>query len=179
VADSATGRELRAKALFAAGWIALNVLRDTSAAGRFFDTLIAGYPADEHSKRAQTELGRAVTVQTREDSAHAAYLAAEELCFQRDEPVKGVEAWLRAYSSFPDSREAARSLYAAAWVCDNVTFRKDAAQFLYRKLCDRFPDSSYCSQAAKPRLRMALDTSAVRNAAAPQPKAPAAKPPAQ
>jgi tetratricopeptide (TPR) repeat protein len=162
IADTSVTPRYRSKSLYAAGWIALHALKDTSAADSLFGRLVAEFPANEYSKRAQMERGRTVTVATREDSAQAGFAAAEKLWLDENLPVKAAEAYLKVYSDYPDSRVAPQALYAAAWVCDNVTFRKDAAQFLYKKVCDKFPLGEYCERASKPRLRMALDTAMVR-----------------
>jgi TolA-binding protein len=72
--------------------------------------------------------------------------------------VEAVEAHLRVYSKYPDCDAGPRSLYAAAWLSDNVTSSKDLAHFLYRKVCEKYPASAHCEQAAKPRLRAAMDS---------------------
>lgn len=160
--DTAADDELRAKALFASGYICLHGLHDTAAAESLFATLVQTYPASEFSKRSQIERGMRVTVRTREDSALAALRRAEELYYEEDDVVNAVENYLRVYQLYPDCEVAPKSLYAAAWLWDNVTFNKEGAQFLYKKVCDKFPDSPYCTEAAKPRLKSAMDSTLIK-----------------
>ncbi|MBD3241126.1 MAG: tetratricopeptide repeat protein [Chitinivibrionales bacterium] len=158
LADTTASEEMVAKALFASGYIALHGRADTAAADSFFAELEQRYPASEYSKRAQVEQNERVTVQTRADSALAAFHRAERLFFEQDNAVDAVESYLKVYNEYKDLDIAPKSLYAAAWLCDNVTYNKEAAQFLYKKLCDKYPESSACSEAAKPRLRIAMDS---------------------
>ncbi len=158
--DTAATGDMVAKSLFASGYISLHGRGDTAAADSFFAELIERFPASEYSKRAQIEQDRRVTVRTRADSALAAFHRAEKLYFEQNDAVSAVESYLRVYNDYKELELAPRSLYAAAWLCDNVTYNKEAAQFLYKKLCDKYPESSACADAAKPRLRTAMDSTA-------------------
>lgn len=158
--DTGADDDMVAKALFASGYISLHGSGDTAAADSFFAELTERFPASEYSKRAQIEQEKKVTIQTRADSALAAFHRAEKLYFEQDNAVDAVESYLRVYNDYKDLDLAPKSLYAAAWLCDNVTYNKEAAQFLYKKLCDKYPESDACAQAAKPRLKTALDSTA-------------------
>ncbi len=160
--DTASGDSMQAKALFATGYISLHARADTATADSLFDLLVADYPTNEYSKRAQKERGQKVTVMTREDSAWEAFHEAEKLYIEYGNAVRAIKTYLAVYNEYPETEVAPKSLYAAAWLSDNVTFSKDVAQFLYNKICDKYRDTEYCSKAAKPRLQMASDSAAVQ-----------------
>ena len=156
--DSGTPPETHPKALYAAGWLSLNARGDTAAADSIFDLLVATYPEDIHSKRAQQDLGKAITVTTPEDRALEAFSEAEDLYVEDDSTLEAVRSYLKVYKENPDREVAPKSLYAAAWICDNVLHKNRTARSLYQRLCDDYPESDYCIEAAKPRLKIALDT---------------------
>jgi tetratricopeptide (TPR) repeat protein len=159
--DSAAGDTLRAKALFAAGYISLHARGDTLAADSLFGVLENEYPANEYSKQGQVERNRTVTIMTREDSAREAFSEAEALYVENGNAVQAIKQFLTVYNDYPESEVAPKSLYAAAWLSDNVTFSKDVAHFLYEKLCKTYRESEYCNAAARPRLLMASDSAAI------------------
>jgi TolA-binding protein len=156
--DSGTPPETHPKALYAAGWLSLNARRDTAAADSIFDLLVEKYPENIHSKRAQRDLGNEITVTTPEDRALEAFSEAEELYVENDSTLEAVRSYLKVYKENSDREVAPKSLYAAAWICDNVLHKNRTARSLYQRLCDDYPESEYCLEAAKPRLKIALDT---------------------
>lgn len=156
--DSTIRPETQPKALYAAGWISLNARRDTATADSIFDLLLKRYPDNIHSKRAQRDLGETVTVQTPEDLAQEALREAEELYVEEDSTLEAIRSYLKVYKEHPDREVAPKSLYAAAWICDNVLHKNRTARSLYKRLCDDYPKSEYCLDAAKPRLKIAMDT---------------------
>lgn len=162
LSDTAAPDSMAEKALFAAGYIALHSMGDTLGADSLFGLLRARYPASEFAKRSQRERGLEETVRTRVDSAEAAFAEAEKLYLDKSEPARAIEAYLKVFQEYPDCDAGGRSLYAAAWLSDNVTFSKDVAQFLYKKVCEKYPKSQWCELATKPRLRAASDSTIVR-----------------
>jgi tetratricopeptide (TPR) repeat protein len=158
--DTSLPEEMYPKTLYAAGWIALNALKDTVTADSLFDLLIDGYPDNAYSKRAQIDRGREVTIQTEEDLAWDAFKGAEQMYLDReqDSVPAAVEAYLSVYKDYPECEAAPKSLYAAAWICDNMLAKNKTAKGLYEKLCAEYPQTEYCMQSAKPRLKVAMDT---------------------
>jgi TolA-binding protein len=162
VADTVLNKEMRSKALYAEGYIALNAYKDTAKADSIFDLLVKTYPDIKYSRKAQEDRGRPVTVITREDSAWEAFDSAEKAYFDQDDAIKGAEGYLNVYKTYPDCEAAPQSLFTAAWISDNVLFKKKTAKSLYEKLCTEYQESDYCIKEAKPKLKIALDSLAAR-----------------
>ena len=78
-ADTAPDPAIRQRALYAKGFILANVMEDTAAANGIWRQVIEQWPNTDYAKQAQRILGLPVTAVTADDSAHAAFLAAESL----------------------------------------------------------------------------------------------------
>lgn len=155
LSDSLTVR----KALFAGAWISKHMKADSARSDSIFELILTRYPASMFAKRAQKELGMEVTIMTREDSAQQAFLAAEDLYFEEGDPKAAVNSYYRVARTYADLEDiASRSIYSAAWLCDNVLRKEVTARKLYTMLCDSFPESEYCRSEARPRLRFVEDS---------------------
>ncbi len=151
-------RALVPKALYAAAWIARYSLKDSVRADSLYRLLLSRYPSNLYSKKAQEARGEKITVFTRADSARAAFEEAEEIFLEDNNPDSAAEAYLEVYRRFPDSDFGPKSLYAAAFIYDNVLDKNRTAKGIYEMLCDSFPKSSYCLDEAKPRLKTVADS---------------------
>lgn len=156
--DSLIESDSLPKALYAAGWLALNAINDTSRADSLFDTLLRHYGANDYAKAAQVTRGDTVTVETRGDSAQKYFLRAEDAMFDDDDTEKAVELYLEAFERFPDQAFGQKALYAAAWLNDHVLQKNKTAFTLYRQLCDSFPDSEYCVEGGRERITTVEDS---------------------
>ncbi len=155
LADSA----LMMKSLYASAWILRYVKEDTVVADSLCTIIIKNYPATIVAQKAQQDLGVPVTVQTREDSAQLAFIEAERLFFNKNDAVAAVNAYYKISRKYTDLPEiASNSIYASAWLCDNILHKNKKALMLYRKLCDSFPESELCLNEAKPRIKIVEDT---------------------
>jgi tetratricopeptide (TPR) repeat protein len=163
--DTATSADSIPRALFAAGWISRAILKDTVQSDSFFHELLSKFPASEHAKAAQISAGAKVTVMTVTDSAEAAFIKAENTLFKEENIAAAIESYMAAYHAYPKTSHGIKALYAAAWLNDYVLDKKKTALSLYRTLCDSFPQSEFCTNQAKPRLKTVEDTLRVRNAA--------------
>jgi tetratricopeptide (TPR) repeat protein len=170
------------KALYSAAWIARYALADSVKADSLCKLLIARYPANIYAQKAQVARGETITVFTRQDSARDAFDAAEKLFYADNRPDSAALAYIEVYKKYPDSDFGPKSLYAAAWINDNVLDKNRTAKVLYDMLCDTFPASSYCQNEARPRLKVVADSLAalrVRRKAGPGAQAASAPLPAQ
>jgi TolA-binding protein len=156
--DTASGDTIRRQALYAKAWISLHMKEDSLFADSIFRHIIKSYPATLYAKRAQAELGDSVTTRTREDSAYQAFVDAEKLYFSDGDAVAASNAYLLVARTYHDLDIAPQSVYAAAWICDEVLNKNVTAQTLYKMLCDSFPKSDLCISEAKPRLRAVDDS---------------------
>lgn len=157
--DSTTDSSLVMKSLYARAWILRFIKEDTVTADSLYTLIIERYPATIVAQKAQQDLGVPITVQTREDSARNALIEAERLYFEKSDAVASANAYYKVANTYPDFPEiASNSIYAAAWLCDNVLNKNKKALMLYRKLCDSFPESELCLNEAKPRIQIVEDT---------------------
>jgi TolA-binding protein len=167
-------RSMIPKALYSAAWIARYALADSLRADSLYRLLIARFPANAFSRKAQEARGGPVTIMTRQDSARDAFHGAERLYWEDNNPDSAAEAYVKVYDAFGETDFGPKSLYAAAWIYDFVLDKNRSAKKLYELLCDSFPKSSYCLEA-KPRLKTVSDTVAAMRAQKklPQPNAAA------
>jgi tetratricopeptide (TPR) repeat protein len=156
--DSATDTAIIPKALCQAARIARGEISDTTKSDSLFKVIIKRYPVSEYAKIAQEELDIPLTVQTREDSAYAAYQHAEKLYYKENRIKESIQAFFGIAKQYEDLPIAPKSLFAAAWFSDNILFKNKTARMLYEKICDQYPESIYCAQQAKPRLKIVIDT---------------------
>jgi tetratricopeptide (TPR) repeat protein len=159
-ADTGAGNELIVKGLFAQAWILRNMKKDTVASDSIFHKIIRESPALLYVQKSQKELGLPVTVLTRRDSANIAFIKAEKAYFDEKDPVGACNSYLKVFKDYKDIADiAAKSIYAAAWLCDHaMTKKKVSAQKFYAMVCEYFPESDLCKNEAKPRLKVANDS---------------------
>jgi tetratricopeptide (TPR) repeat protein len=159
-ADTNADSTMSVKGLYAQGWILLHLKQDTVASDSIFNQIIKTQGASLYAQKSQKEMGLTVTILTRSDSAQQAFIQAEALYFDNNDALAASNAYLkvfREYRDFPDL--AARSLYAAAWLCDHAMVKKKvSAQKLYTMVCDSFPESDFCVKEARPRVKIAHDS---------------------
>jgi|WetSurMetagenome_2_1015567.scaffolds.fasta_scaffold00509_8 tetratricopeptide (TPR) repeat protein len=166
-------RAMVPKALYAAAWIARYALKDSVKSDSLYHLLLKRFPSNLYSQKAEEARGDKITVFTRRDSASAAFDEAERIFYEDDNPDSAAAAYEEVYRRFRDSDFGPKALYAAAWIYDFVLDKNRTAKGLYETLCDSFPKSSYCANAAKPRIKTVTDSIAAfksrRKAAAEQP----------
>ncbi len=156
--DSMVSPDSLPKVLYAAGWIAVNELRDTSVAESLFTQLVSRYPSSGYSKQAQRILYDTTTIQTRLDSAREAFHEAERLLFSEKSVKPALRQYVKVYNTYPDGRYGPRSLYAAAWINDHILEKNVTARKLYEKLCEEYPQSKLCTSRVQPKLTAVEDT---------------------
>lgn len=157
--DSLADSAIIMKSIYARAWILRFIKQDTATADSLCNVIISNCPATLIAKKSQQDIGVNVTIKTREDSANIAFIAAERLYFNNRDPVAAVNAYYKVAKKYADIEKiASESIYAAAWVCDNVLNKNKKALMLYKKLCESFPESDLCINEAKPRVKIVEDT---------------------
>ncbi|MBD3314662.1 MAG: tetratricopeptide repeat protein [Chitinivibrionales bacterium] len=157
--DTTSDTQTKRKAFYADAWISKHMKGDSARSDSLFELILTRYPATVHAKRAQKEMGFEITVMTREDSARQAFRDAENIYFEHGDALTAVNTYYRVAKAYPDQKDiASRSIYAAAWLCDNILYKEVTAKKLYSSLCDSFPESEYCRSEAYPRLRFVEDS---------------------
>ncbi|MDO5576214.1 MAG: tetratricopeptide repeat protein, partial [Fibrobacter sp.] len=160
IKENGNDTEFVQKALCLAAIVARDGLKDTLRADSLFKVVIAAYPSSEFAKKAQEEMNVAVTVKTVKDSAMEAFRNAEKMLYQENANVKdAVQAFYDVYREYPEIEDvAAKSLFAAAWATDVILQKNVTAKSLYEKICEKYPESEYCTREAQPRLKIVADT---------------------
>ncbi|MBN1307824.1 MAG: tetratricopeptide repeat protein [Chitinispirillaceae bacterium] len=156
--DTAMDTALIPKALCQAALIARDQLHDTLQSDSIFRLIINRYPATEYAKTGQYELALPLTIKTRKDSALEAYRHAEKLFYEENDVKGAIRAFFNLSKDYSDLPVAPKSLFAAAWFSDNVLLKKKTAKMLYEKICDKYPETAYCNDQAKPRIKIVIDT---------------------
>lgn len=160
IKENSNDTEFVQKSLCLAAIVARDGLKDTLRADSLFKVVIAAYPSSEFAKKAQEEMNVAVTVKTVKDSAQEAFRNAEKMLYQENANVKdAVQAFYDVYKKYPEIEDvAAKSLFAAAWATDVILQKNVTAKSLYEKICEKYPESDYCTKEAQPRLKIVADT---------------------
>ena len=156
--DTGVETGLVPKALCAAAMIARDEKQDTTVADSIFKLVIKNYPSSEFARLAQKETGVAVTVKTREDSAKEAFRIAEDLAYEEQDIKGSIHAFFEIYKNYPDQAIAPKALYTAAWLSDDVLQKNRTAKALYEKICEKYPESVYCKDMARPKIDLVIDT---------------------
>ena len=161
--DTIVSKEIAAKATCAAAIIARDDLQDSTKADSLFRNILQRFPMSMYAQLAQKELKIPVTIMTRQDSATAAYTAAEKLFYESDDVKGAIRSFYDIYKVYSELDIAPKGLFAAAWYSDNVLQKKSTANTLYEKICEKYQKSIYCSSAANPRIQAVKDTLAALN----------------
>ncbi len=156
--DTTADTALIPKALCQAALIVRDELHDTVRCDSLLRLIIASYPATEYGKIAQQEMKMPVTIKTRTDSAHEAFVRAEKLYYNENDVKGAVRAFFEISKQYPELPIAPKSLFAAAWITDNVLLKKQTAKTLYEKICAKYQKTVYCTEQSKPRLKIVADT---------------------
>ena len=146
------------KALCQAALIARDDLHDTLQSDSLLRLIVNRYPATEYGKIAQEELDVPVTMKTRQDSAFDAFHRAERLFYDENDVKGSIRAFFELSKHYSELTIAPKSLFAAAWFTDNVLLKKQTAKMLYEKICTKYPETVYCTEQAKPRIKIVIDT---------------------
>ena len=157
--DSTADSSLILKSLYAQAWIQKYIKKDTKTSDSIYKDIIRRYPTTHVAQKSQQDLGIPVTILTREDSAYISYLDAERLYFKDQDLVGAVNGYYKTAKRYWEIRDvSSKSIFSAAWICDNVLKKNQKAYELYKLLCDSFPESNLCTVYAQPRIKVVEDT---------------------
>jgi TolA-binding protein len=118
--DTLADSVLIMKSFYARAWILRFIKEDTTTADSLYKMIIKRYPATVTAKKSQQDLGIPVTIRTHKDSAQIAFIAAERLYHDDNNIISAINAYYKVAKKFMDVEDIAlKSLYSAAWICDN------------------------------------------------------------
>jgi TolA-binding protein len=157
IIEDYTKTEHSARALYQLGIIHQEKFGDLKKAKEMFDSCKTESPRSEIAQEAlsrsaniskveeyQKELSEAET----EKHGRALFLLAELYLTKMNQPDSALTEYLALADNYPESEYAAQSLYAAAWILDNI--KKDAAQAkeMYQRILTEYPATDYSEPAA-------------------------------
>jgi len=87
--------------------------------------------------------------QDAQESGKALFLLGELYLTQMDDPDSAQTEYLALVNKFPESEYAAKALYAAAWIAQNVKHDSIQAEELCRRVVDEYPRSDYSVPALR------------------------------
>ena len=143
------------RAAYARAFIYDEFKQDSLKADSLYRDLIARYPHSPYARQAQENLGLKVTVQTREDEAHGAFLKAESLwvavqAIPSEDIAATDAAWpgvIAAYDSvyqlYPETNEGVHALYAKALLLENELREIDSAKVAYVRLREKHSQTAW------------------------------------
>lgn len=145
-----------ATALYQLGMIQQEKFVDLKMAKAFFDSCKAESPSSPIAQQALTKSANISKVEEyqkqlsegeAEKSGKALFLLAELYLTQMNQPDSALAEYLTLAEKYPESEYAAKSLYAAAWILENVKHDSAQAENIYRKIIQDYPGSDYLKPA--------------------------------
>ncbi len=156
--------EQAAQAYYEMGLINQDRLLDLKKAKELFDKAHQEKPQSEIAKKALEKSANLAKLEEYQKQLTEAekpevtlYLLAEAYLFEMHQPDSAIAEFSILAQDYPESEFAPRSLYAIAWIKENI--KKDAAgaEEFYKKLLDGYPTSDY-SDLARSALGIATDS---------------------
>ncbi len=129
---------------------------DSLAADSLLRQILVRFPKAAEAKAAQKMLGMPITFESREDSAHNAYLEAEELLWKKDQAAKSADLLDSLAQRFPETIFGPQAAYTAAWIYDEVLQDSIGAHARYEKVYKNWKDSDF-GRAASRKLKAGID----------------------
>jgi len=153
--DTVVDPNIRQRAAYANAFITGVIVGDTAQAKELWEKLIEEWPSTPYAQQAQRNLGLPVTVMTAEDSAHAAFLSAESLLVEEENPALldslregAVTKFLLIDSIWPATETAAQAIYTAARL-EALRGNSENARQLYIRLTKERTGTPLATDAAK------------------------------
>jgi len=148
--------EQSAEAYYRAGMINLEEKRDLKKAKEFFDKTKTDRPASPFAKSAlekSTDISALSSFQeqvTKEESLKVAepfFHLAEFYLTQMNLPESALVQYQTILDKYPESEYAPKSVYAIAWIYENIYQDSSKAKEYYHKIVDQYPNSDYSKKA--------------------------------
>jgi TonB family protein len=148
--------EQSAEAYYRAGMINMEEKRDLKRAKELFDKTKTDRPASPFAKSAlekSTDISQLSSFQeqvTKEESLKVAepfFHLAEFYLTQMNLPESALVQYQTIVDKYPESEYAPKSVYAVAWIYENIYQDSTRAREYYRKIIDQYPNSDYSKRA--------------------------------
>lgn len=156
--------EQSAEAYYQMGVINQDRLQDLKKAKELFDSAHKEKPQSEVAKKALEKSANLAKLEEYQKQLTEAekpevtlYLLAEAYLFEMNQPDSAIAEFTILTQDYPESEFAPKSLYAIAWITENIKKNPDGAEEFYKELLDRYPTSDY-SDLARSFLGIPTDT---------------------
>ncbi len=150
--------EASANAYFQLGRIYQEKFGDLAEAKKMFETCKSENANSPIAKEALTRSANISKIEeyqkdlSQEDSTKSSitlFLLAELYLLQMNQPDSALDEYMTLVEKFPQSEYAPKSLYAAAWIWENVKKDSLEAEKIYRRILSEYPQSEYGKIALK------------------------------
>ncbi len=150
------GTEESAEAYYRAGLINLEEKRDVKKAQELFDKTKTDRPASPFARLSlekSADISKLSSFQeqvTKEESLKVAqpfFQLAEFYLFQMNLPESALVEYQTVVDKYPESEYAPKSIYAIAWINENIYQDSSKAGEYYHKIIDQYPNSDYSKKA--------------------------------
>jgi len=150
--------EHSATAFYHLGTIYQDKFGDLKKAKDMFDSCKAENPRSKIASEALSKSANIAKVEEyktqlsegeTEESGRVLFLLAELYLTQMNQPDSALAEYLALADKYPESEYAAKSLYAAAWILENLKKDTTRAKEIYRRILKEHPGSDYVNPAIK------------------------------
>lgn len=148
--------EQSAEAYYRAGMINLEGKRDLKKGQELFDKAKTDWPASPFAKSAlekSADISKLSTYQeqvTKEESLKVVaplFHLGEFYLTQMNLPESALAEYQTVVDKYPESEYAPKSVYAIAWIYENIYQDSAKAKEYYHKIIDQYPNSDYSKKA--------------------------------
>ncbi len=150
--------EASAKAYFQLGKIYQDRFGDLAEAQKMYECCKNENSTSPVAKEALTQSANISKIEeyqkelSQEDSTKSSrtlFLLGELYLLQMNQPDSALDEYLTLVEKFPQSEYAPKSLYAAAWIWENIKEDSIEAEKIYRRILNEYPQSEYKKMAFK------------------------------
>ncbi len=152
ITESYPRTEESAKAYFKLGQIYQDRFGDLDEAKKMYESCKAESPQSDIAKQALTQSAniskiekyqQELSEEETDKSSKALFLLGELYLTQMNQPDSALVEYLTLVDKFPQSEYADQSLYAAAWILENVKEDSVEAARMYKRILEEYPQSDY------------------------------------
>jgi len=150
VTVSAPKTEESSQAYYQMGTIYQDRLQDLKKAKEMFDKAHKEKPQSEIAQKALAKGANLAKLEEYQKQLTEAekpevtlYLLAEAYLFEMNRPDSAMAEFTILAEDYPESEFAPKSLYAVAWILENLKEDREGAKEYYLRLLDRYPNSDY------------------------------------
>ncbi len=138
---------MNARAFYSIGYILKFIKHDTVTADSVYRSILHLYPNSAHAEGARKQLG--LTLMSEEvDSAAIAFRQAEKAALEEKNMDKAMELHDLLQKTWPTSPFAEKSLYAQAWLYENMLYQYDKALATYQDLTKKNSKSAIAQKVS-------------------------------